>query len=386
MNNFIKIFLGALLGIFSLFCQISYAASDIVAQNYAAARSANIQSCTAGYDLVSGDITYHKAHILGALPYHLNYRAPLRQNLSAAQTFAQPESTSLGWADNYQAHVFVQNLSAQTRQYQNYTTQVNGQSYILSTSNPVVTASFSVKEIFVRLPGETVDTIFKEENGKFTRLYSADAVRDLNNYGLRQLSWSSDLGEYQMSRSGNNLIIIKNGIQYTVSDVSYTMSPAQTHTEAINLYVDKSGYLRTTTDSWDWPVFFMPSYANSNTAPYIETKTTVSMNLHRITQINQQGRNLNLEYDHLLNLTQVTDNFNNKLVFERTFHDPGLGANQTVDESRLITKVSYSSGSQGDSQTVEFDYQAYTNKVPSTGANTVVFALVRSNSTAGGCL
>ncbi|MEX5367040.1 RHS repeat-associated core domain-containing protein [Acinetobacter haemolyticus] len=372
-------------GLVSLISQLTYATPDIVSQNYASARSPGIQSCTVGYDLMAGDVSYGQSQIVGALPYNINYRAPLRQNLSAAQSFAQPESSSTGWSDNYQAHVFIQNTTARTTEYtQYYTQQVssNPLRYQLTTISPTTYTSLSAKTIWVRLPGESTDTIFKEQNGNFTRLYSADAVRDLNNNSLQSLPWNSDLGEYQLSRSGNNLIIVKNGVKYTISDSSHMIAPAQTYTSSVNLYIDSYGYFRTTTNSWG--VYWAPSYAISNTDLYLKTDTTVSLALHRVTQIdNQQGQVIDLQYDSNMNLTQVSDKYNNKLVFERTFHDASTGSSQTIDESRLVTKVTYTAA-QGGSQVATFNYQAYANKIPSTGQDTTVFALISSSSTATG--
>lgn len=214
---------------FLSFFRVVYAAPDVVAQKYAAANSPGIKSCTAGYDLLSGDIAYQQPLISSKLPYSLNYKAPLRLNLSAAQTFAQPENTTSGWSDNYQSSVIIQNIDATSTQYQNYSVQqMSSGFYNLSTSNPI-TSSFSAKLIIVRLAGETVDTVFKEQDSVFTRLYSADAIRDLNTYTIGQLSWSSDLGEYNLSRIGTNLIIHKYGIKYTISSSSYNVAPATTH-------------------------------------------------------------------------------------------------------------------------------------------------------------
>lgn len=371
-------------GMLSLLSQLTYAAPDIVAQNYSAARSPGVQSCTVGYDLMAGDISYGQNLITGALPFSLNYKAPLRQNLSAAQVFVQPEESSLGWTDNYQAHVFVQNIQSVTQEFQQFTaTQVSSNpiSYNLTTYNPITTSSFSAKEIIVRLPGESVATLFKEENGSFTRLYSADAIREMNNTALTQLPWSSDLGEYQLSRVGNNLIIVKNGVKYTITDTSYTLVPAQDSVSSINLYIDNYGNFRTTTSQWNTNGLY--PIAISNTAPYIKNTTTVSMELYRVAKIEDQGRVLNLQYDSKMNMTQVNDQYNNKLVFERTFHDATLGTTQTIDESRLITKVTYTAA-QGGTQVANFNYKAYTSKVPSTGVTTTVFALISSNSTAAG--
>ena len=152
--------------------KLANATPDVVAQNYAAANSPGIQSCTVGYDLMSGDIAYQQPLISSKLPYSRSYKAPLRLNLSSSQTFAQPENTTTGWSDNYQSSIIVQNIDIETTQYQNYSVEKStlvGAPYYLTTSNPLTT-KLSVKQIIVRLPGETTDTVFKEERGIFTRL------------------------------------------------------------------------------------------------------------------------------------------------------------------------------------------------------------------------
>jgi hypothetical protein len=296
----------------------------------------------------------------------------------------QPESTS-GWADNYQAHVFVQNITAVTTEYTQFTAQQmtsNPLRYQLTTKTPVTRTSLAVKEIFVRLPGEVLIQYSKKENGSFSRLYSADAIQDLNNNSVQSLPWNSDLGEYQLSRSGSNLIIVKNGVKYTITDTSHTMSPAQTYSDRVNVYIDNYGYLRSTTGSWYY--FNAPAGAISNTDLLMKTDTTVSLQLYRVAKIeNNQGKVIDLQYDSKMNLTQVSDQYNNKLVFERTFHDAALGATQTIDESRLVTKVTYTAA-QGGNQVATFNYKAYANKVASTGSDTTVFALISSDSTASG--
>ncbi|MGN5778202.1 hypothetical protein, partial [Acinetobacter calcoaceticus] len=71
--------------------------------------------------------------------------------------------------------------------------------------------------------------------------------------------------------------------------------------------------------------------------------------------------------DSKMNLIQVSVRYNNKLGFERTFHDVTLGTSQTGDESRLVTKVTYTPA-HGGTQGATFNYKTYANKVPSTGA------------------
>lgn len=362
--------------------QLIHAAPDVVAQNYAAANSPGIQSCTAGYDLMSGDVAYQQPLISSKLAYSLNYKAPLRLNLSAAQTFAQPENTTSGWSDNYQSSIIIQNIDTKTTQYTSYSTTINPINtnyFILKTSNPITT-ELSAKLIIARLPGETIDTVFKEEKGGFSRLYSADAIRDMNRYSINQLSWNTDLGEYELNRINGNLVITKNGVKYTISSDNYRTAPATSSFNNLNLYIDRFGNMSTTTGSWPSGL----SGSRSNTAPYLETTSTVSLDLYRVARIESQGRSLDMQYDGLMNLTQVTDNFNNKLMIEHTFDDPNIGSGQTIDESRLVTKVSYADAGQEVTQVAEFKYESYDVKTPSTGITAKVYALIESNSTAAG--
>ncbi|MBP2605693.1 RHS repeat-associated core domain-containing protein [Acinetobacter calcoaceticus] len=374
--------------VLSVFNQTVYAESeDIVAYNYAAARAPGIQSCTYGYDLLSGDISYNKTQITGALPYNLNYKAPLRRNFSAAQTFFQPETSRVGWTDNYQSHVVVQNVTKQEKQYKLKASPTGDPNTRFAESyDPVITEN-TIKSIIVRLPGEVADTVFLEKDGTFRRLFSADPVALLNRTsieGLWDIAEKDGLGEYQLSRSGSNLIISKNGVQYTVTSTSYRTVSPQTSPKEINYSYLSTDYNLWGTTNAIWAISNRPYYAVSNTTPYIETSVTVSMDLYRVAKVDdKQGNLINLQYDSKMNLTQVSDRYNNKLVFERTFHDVTLGASQTVDESRLVTKVTYTAA-QGGSQVATFNYKAYTNKVPSTGTNTYVFALISSDSTVAG--
>lgn len=136
---------------------------DVVAQNYAAATAPGIQSCTKGYGLLSGDVGYSMTQIQGQLPYTLNYRAPLRQNLSAAQSFEQPEESTSGWTDNYQSHVITQTISTNTIQYQALTYSWAGSYYNISTSNPVTTASFAANVLRVGYQAKAVTPYLKSK-------------------------------------------------------------------------------------------------------------------------------------------------------------------------------------------------------------------------------
>lgn len=89
-------------------------------------------------------------------------------------------------------------------------------------------------------------------------------------------------------------------------------------------------------------------------------------------------------YDSRMNLTQVTDPYNNKLTLERKFHEATAGTTQTVEESRLVTKVSYANAGQAPSQVAEFKYQSYDVATPSTGVKSKVYTLIESSSTGAG--
>lgn len=362
----------------------AFADPDVVAQNYAAASAPGIQSCTKGYGLLSGDVGYSTTQIQGQLPYTLNYRAPLRQNLSAAQSFEQPEESTSGWTDNYQSHVITQAISTNTIRYQTVSYSWTGRYYNISTSNPITTASFAANVLRVRLPGESGDTVFKEQNGAFYRLYSADAIRDFNNTALESLPWSANLGEYSLSRTGSTLNIIKSGMTYTVASPTYTMAPAATYTNTINIFINSSGYFSTTTSSWPAGLAFIYG-AISNTAPYIVSSATSSITLQRVTGISTpNGHKLTLAYDANNNLTQVSDNRSNVLTLEHNYNDPAVGTTQTVNESRLVTKVTLTSGTQGDTQVAVFGYATYNTRIPSTGTETSVFSLVSTSSPIAG--
>ncbi|MFH4347287.1 hypothetical protein WAJ13_22800, partial [Acinetobacter baumannii] len=63
----------------------------------------NIKSCTAGYNLLSGQINYSKNLISGALPYNIHYRKATR-----LQTIDQENSIGVdSWSDNYDGFVNV---------------------------------------------------------------------------------------------------------------------------------------------------------------------------------------------------------------------------------------------------------------------------------------
>ncbi|KXZ65124.1 putative deoxyribonuclease RhsC [Acinetobacter venetianus] len=366
-----------------LLIQSAYASPDVVAQNYAATRSSSIQSCTIGYDVFSGDIKYNQQLIMGKLPYSINYNAPLRLNISSAQEFAQPENSTLGWSDNYQSSVMIQRISTSTTQYTKsrfYYKTASSQYYTYETSDPV-TKRVNAKIIFVRLPGEQTSQIFKEENGKFQRLYSADPIKEFNTTAIQLLNWDSSLGEYKLSWSGDNLIVEKYGVKYLISSNYHVIAPSATHNDTIFKYLDSNLQEQQTRSYWS-----TSNATRTNTALYLQSSVTSSIDLHRVELVEAKGRSLKMQYDSRMNLIQVSDQYNNKLKLERNFHEGSSGTSQTIDESRLVTKVSYTYANQDNSQVAEFKYKSYEVSTPSTGVKGKVYALTESNSTTSGKL
>lgn len=375
----------------SWLCQAAYAVGDIVSQNYTAAESPGVSSCTAGYNFLSGDVETGKTWITGALPYTLTYRAPLRQNLTAAQNFEQPEITTAGWVDNYQSHLITANVSSTTQikkvlgGYHGSIFLERSPGYIYNPSavGEPATKYFSFKRHYIRLPGESSDHVFSEQfsagQSTFYRLYTSDPVAYVRKYGVPELSgtgnsyWSSDTGEYTLSRNGNVLTVSKYGVSYSFTDTSYEMSPNQSVTSssyAKYIGVDAEGYLiaQKTTPSDPERDFVL----STNT-------TTGNVTLGRVAQvIYSNGTKLTIEYDSNMNLSKVSDNRNNVLELSHDYKK-SIGYTQTVAETRPVTQVKLTSGS--DTQTATFTYSDYNVKIPQTGDPALAYLLKTGEST-----
>ncbi|MGP2453019.1 hypothetical protein [Acinetobacter baumannii] len=63
----------------------------------------NIKSCTVGYNLLSGQISYKKNLVSGALPYTLSYRKATRYQILDQEDAIGADS----WSDNYDGFVNV---------------------------------------------------------------------------------------------------------------------------------------------------------------------------------------------------------------------------------------------------------------------------------------
>ena len=384
------LFLTLLMHVFAL--PTAWADPDVIAQNYAAAQAPNIQSNTAGYNLLAGDVGYSKAQIQGALPYILSYRGVLRGNMSAAQVMESQENSTSGWTDNYQGYVTTINFGYQITNYTlSSPTYTGGSPYpynLTSSANSTTTTQMSI--YFVQLPGESVIAAFKNEttNGTttFTRLYSADPEGDIqaassSGAGVDALPWSNNLGEYTFVSSGNTINISKNGVTYTVASNINTITSQPAYTNSTYAYYNSAGNGVLQVNNPTAPAGSL-SNASIYQAVAASAQTTT---FQRVTGIKYpSGKQLTLAYDTSNNLTQVSDNRNNVLTFQHTFKANPAASAQTLNESRVITQVSLKSGAVGDIQTAVFTWSSYNVLEPATGNSVTVFALVSSSSPIAG--
>ncbi len=374
-----------------LFSQFANAA-DIVSQNYATAEAPGIKSCTAGYNLLSGDIQYSSTQIKGPLPYVLTYRAPVRGNVSSALTLESEEETTSGWSDNYESHAMTYTAVSTTTTYGITPTSGGGSGqntyHLANDGTHTAGVPSQATIIFIKLPGESGDTAFMETVSSgvstFQRLYSADPAGDINNAvaGVNLLPWTTDLGEYSLYRTTNTLNVVKNGVSYAFGSAIYTVSQ-QTQNSNLYAYVtgtDPNGYLVLNGTSSTTP----PAGSLSNTVLYSATSTTTTQTLQRVSSVKyQDGHNLVLSYDYYNNLYSVTDNRNNSLTFSHNYQGNEPLSNP-VYRQRLITQVSSSSGTLGDHQVANFGYTPYTVTNASSGAQTVFYSLTSSSSPVAG--
>jgi RHS repeat-associated protein len=372
---------------------VSWAAPDVIAQNYASAESPGIKSCTAGYDLLAGDVGYSKTQIQGALPYTLGYRGGLRGNLSTALVMESQEESTSGWTDNYQSYVTTINFGYTISNYALNNPTVsngsNGYPYSLTSSlSGVSTTQMSI--YFVQLPGESVVTAFKDETinsvNTFTRLYSADPAGEIqtassSGAGIDALPWNSNLGEYKFTRSGSTINITKNGVNYTIASNTNTITSVPAYTNTTYVYYDNNGNGQTQVNNAT-----APAGSLSNAATYaVVSATAQTTTFQRVTGVTYpNGKTLTLAYDSNNNLTKVSDNRNNVLTLQHTFKVNPLATTQTLNESRVVTQATLTSGALGDQQTAVFTWNSNNVLEPATGNSVAVFSLASSSSPIAG--
>lgn len=115
---------------------------------------------------------------------------------------------------------------------------------------------------------------------------------------------------------------------------------------------------------------------NYRGATYTTTSTSVTQSgttYYRIAHVSQpQGEELTFTYDSLLNMTSVTDVYDNILTFARTYK---AGTTQTSAEKRLITGVELSSGADINKQTASLTYAAYNSQDANGKSGSIYYPL-----------
>ena len=302
IKNFIHLFF-----IITQMCIAStHAGVDYQAQSYTAASAPGVASNSFGFDYLSGTINHQQIDISGTLPYTRMYQGSVRSDMAFAVNYYDKMVTNAGWTDNYDNFIDYQNIGNSTTDFM----------------------------YRIRLPGELQATFFvwNSLNNTWKRMYSSNPLEKMtSNTGILT---KSDLGEYSISKNGNQLTITKYGNIFTTGSTPFT----------------------------------------SGSSKYL-----------RITQANypSSGKKLIFSYDGALNMTNVQDNRGNTLTFTRVFKENSDATSQTSNEKTVITAVSLTAGGTTSTQQVNYEYQAAWNKNLNLDDD-VVYKLIKSVSTVGG--
>jgi|GEM_PF-420901 len=333
-KNFIKNFVPFSLLLLAFVAGASPSFADTATQSYSAANAPGIQSCTKGYDLLSGEQQYSKQLIKGALPYSIIYKGQVRSNGWSIINYLDPMQTAGGWSDNYTNYIanFVQpdaiTLSASAKYGAG---QYLAEVYVVKL--PGVEQEFYFHELIKIAPngGVQVDSNGNLES-EVTRIN--DAVDPLSKQFLTeegtQPSSGTQYGDINFSKSQANgqIIVIRNGITYiaTISQLSQNGSWNQ-----------GTAYLR----------FTQATYPN--------------------------GTKLTFGYDSNFNMTTVEDNRNNKLTLTHSpsqtipftngsnpqISNAALPMQLPVSDVKLFTQSQTGYGSNNDIQEAELYYYTY---------------------------
>ncbi len=219
----------------------------------------NIKSCTAGYNLLSGQITYNKNLISGALPYSLSYRKATRHQILDQETAIGADS----WSDNYDGYVNVY--------YGTYTTANRNMISIINYA--IKLPNNNHRYYFKNGPTNFTDYGYpepwvQEKNRALYRIYTSSEppASSLPGDGESGGYASTDFGQIKFTVGSNSMTVVRAGVTYSAT-------------------VSKS------------------------------VNNEVLFRFNKITY--PDGRVINLSYDSALNLTTVTDNKNNKLALTR---------------------------------------------------------------------
>ncbi len=244
--------------ILTILYQYSYADMYTVDKESIVSFDPNIKSCTAGYNLLSGQINYSKNLISGALPYNLHYRKATR-----LQTIDQENSIGVdSWSDNYDG--FVNVFYGTYRAKYGYITITN---YVIKLPNDNHRYYFKYGPTSFKETGYP-EPFLQENNRALYRLYTSSEpeASSLPGGGYVSGNASTDFGEIKFSIASNSMTVTRAGVVYSA-----------TVSKSIN--------------------------------------NEILFRFNKITYPN--GNTINLSYDNQLNLVQVTDNKNNKLSLVR---------------------------------------------------------------------
>jgi RHS repeat-associated protein len=197
--------------ILALYSGFSFGIMYTVDKEIVISKDNNIKSCTAGYNVLSGQIEYNKPIISGALPYNLNYRKTTRHHIIDSEKELGVDS----WSDNYDG--FVESYSG---------------TYFTANNNFILIKNYTIK-----LPGDASRYYFKNGPTSFKDVgYPEPKVTEYNRalyriYGSTEPpasslpggGWSSggssstNFGEIQFTVGTNLMTVIRNGIEYSAT-------------------------------------------------------------------------------------------------------------------------------------------------------------------------
>ncbi|WP_151962199.1 RHS repeat protein, partial [Acinetobacter bereziniae] len=194
-----------------LYSSFSFGVMYTVDKETIISKDSNIASCTAGYNILSGQIQYSKSIIFGALPYNLNYQKTTRHHIIDSEKELGVDS----WSDNYDG--FVESYSG---------------AYFTAKNNII-----SIKNYTIKLPGDSNRYYFKNGPTNFTETGYPEPMLIEKNKALYRIygsteppasslpgsgfssggTASTNFGEIQFSTAGNAMTIIRNGVEYSAT-------------------------------------------------------------------------------------------------------------------------------------------------------------------------
>lgn len=194
-----------------LYSGFSFGVMYTVDKETVISKDSNITSCTAGYNILSGQIEYSKPIISGALSYKLNYRKATRHHIIDSEKEIGVDS----WSDNYDG--FVESYSG---------------TYFTARNNIIIIRNYTIK-----LPGDSNRYYFKNGPTNFTETGYPEPMLFEKNKALYRIygsteppasslpgsgfssggTASTNFGEIQFSTDGNTMTVIRNAVEYSAT-------------------------------------------------------------------------------------------------------------------------------------------------------------------------